>query len=387
MPYALYSESSGNAVWEQSGGNAFYNNGNVGIGTSIPTNLLELSSAAPKLYFNRENSTTNLSGLYWRSTSDNFEGAFVRNNASGGFELYSDITGGTPRLMITNEGRIGIGTTNPIYRMHIEDFIHSGQVFKCDNNQSQAYLSYDKIGVFGCGVTTPFGDGGTGVRGWGSHYGVKGDASYQGVGERYGVYGSAANGEGGNYGVYGYAGGFQGAQYGVYGKASSGWGVYFSGGLAGSGSKSAVVKTEDGPKAVYCQESPENWFEDFGSATIINGMARIALAGDFLQTVTINNEHPAKVFITPNARLGDWWVEKGDTHFILYSPEAKDGSAFDYRIVAKRKGYEDLRLEIVEDAYTDTCLYPTIDEVPDQFKEAWLEVNQKKESVLLINLK
>ncbi|MCF8403888.1 MAG: tail fiber domain-containing protein [Bacteroidales bacterium] len=87
--------------------------GNVGIGTSNPTNLLELSSVSPKLYFNHGSSTSNLSGLYWRSDADSFEGAFVRDNGTGAFELYSNISGGVPRMKITDEGEVGIGTEYP----------------------------------------------------------------------------------------------------------------------------------------------------------------------------------------------------------------------------------------------------------------------------------
>jgi hypothetical protein len=87
--------------------------GDVGLGTTTPTGKLELSSADPKLYFNRQESTTNYSGIYWRTTSDNFEGAFVRNNANGTFEFYTDLTGGSPRMVLTNSGYMGINITNP----------------------------------------------------------------------------------------------------------------------------------------------------------------------------------------------------------------------------------------------------------------------------------
>lgn len=98
--------------------------GNIGIGTTSPTNILELSSPSPKLYFNRQNSTTNLSGLYWRSTGDDFEGAFVRNNNSGDIELYTNISGGTPRMVITNAGNVGIVNPNPAYPLHMASGAH-----------------------------------------------------------------------------------------------------------------------------------------------------------------------------------------------------------------------------------------------------------------------
>jgi len=209
---------------------------------------------------------------------------------------------------------------------------------------------------------------------------VYGYSHWSGNDERYGVYGTAGSGADANYGVYGYGGVSPGnANYGVYGESYDGTGVYYSNGLAGTGTKSAVVKTEEGPRLVYCQESPENWFEDFGSSIINNGEAIVYIASDFLQTVTINSDHQFKVFITPNAKIGEWWVEKKDNYFILYAPDAMDGAAFDYRLVAKRKGFENQRLVHYECAYTDTYLYPSVNDVPEKFKKAWLSKNKERD--------
>jgi hypothetical protein len=65
-------------------------------------------------------------------------------------------------------------------------------------------------------------------------------------------------------------------------------------------------------------------------------------------------------------------VEKDNTGFILMAPEAPRGAQFDYRVVAKRKGYENLRLERAPAAYADHFLYPDIDEVPSQYREEWI---------------
>ncbi|MCP4713130.1 MAG: hypothetical protein GY869_31250, partial [Planctomycetes bacterium] len=118
--------------------NIFVSN-KLGIGTENPTNLLELSSSGPKMYFNREASVTDYSGFYWRSTADDFEGCFVRNHASGDFELYSDISGGTPRMVIKEAGNVGIGTTNPKGKLDVNGSIyqrggelHADYVFEPD---------------------------------------------------------------------------------------------------------------------------------------------------------------------------------------------------------------------------------------------------------------
>jgi hypothetical protein len=113
-----------------------------------------------------------------------------------------------------------------------------------------------------------------------------------------------------------------------------------------SGSKSAVISTRDyGRRAVYCTESPEVWFEDFGSSRLVNGRAHIELDPVFRQTVTINSQNPMKVFVTPTdgsaIALG---VTKGLTGFDVVGPAGSNAS-FDWRIVAKRAGYETHRLD------------------------------------------
>jgi hypothetical protein len=120
-----------------------------------------------------------------------------------------------------------------------------------------------------------------------------------------------------------------------------------SGNLACTGKKSAVVPVDGGARkvALYAVESPENWFEDAGSSQLSNGSAVISLESTFAQTV--NTEMDYHVFLTP----------KGDCEGLYVSNETPTGFevhelhnghsniAFDYRIMAKRKGYEQIRLE------------------------------------------
>ena len=56
--------------------------------------------------------------------------------------------------------------------------------------------------------------------------------------------------------------------------ASSGnWAVFGFGNIGATGTKSAVVPAGDGNGhlTLYCVESPECWFEDFGSARLSAG--------------------------------------------------------------------------------------------------------------------
>jgi hypothetical protein len=117
-----------------------------------------------------------------------------------------------------------------------------------------------------------------------------------------------------------------------------------SGDLLCSGSKSAVVGVGGRAVALYAVESPENWFEDFGSGRLVNGAATIALEPTFGQTVNTASEY--HVFLTPSGDCHGLYVaQKSPTSFeVRELGGGHSNIAFDYRIVARRKGYEQIRL-------------------------------------------
>jgi hypothetical protein len=119
-----------------------------------------------------------------------------------------------------------------------------------------------------------------------------------------------------------------------------------SGDLFCSGSKSAVVPVDGGSRkvALYAIEGPENWFEDAGSGQLSNGSARVDLDPTFAQTV--NTEMDYKVFPVPNGDCkGLYITQKTQTSFEVHELGGGTSSiTFDYRIMAKRKGYENVRL-------------------------------------------
>jgi hypothetical protein len=117
-----------------------------------------------------------------------------------------------------------------------------------------------------------------------------------------------------------------------------------------TGGKSAVVTTANyGQRLLYAVESPEIWFEEFGSGQLVNGRARIDLDPIFLQTVTVNEQHPLKVFITLTDECNGVFVKKGSDHFTVHElASGRSNATFDWRVVAKREGLEDVRLEQLE---------------------------------------
>jgi hypothetical protein len=116
-----------------------------------------------------------------------------------------------------------------------------------------------------------------------------------------------------------------------------------------TGSKSALIETASyGKRQLYAVESPENWFEDFGSAKLTDGQAVIVLDPIFVETV--NTDMTYHVFMTPNGDCLLSAVDKSETSFTVKQLFGQDHAcAFDYRIVARRKGYEKVRLAKTED--------------------------------------
>jgi hypothetical protein len=112
-----------------------------------------------------------------------------------------------------------------------------------------------------------------------------------------------------------------------------------------SGSFNPVVPIDGGARKVALPaiQSPKNWFEDFGSGQLVNGSAVVSLDSDFIQTV--NTAMDYKVFLTPNGDCNGLYVsQKTATSFEVHEVHAGASSvAFDYRIVALRKHYENMR--------------------------------------------
>ena len=119
-----------------------------------------------------------------------------------------------------------------------------------------------------------------------------------------------------------------------------------TGDLQCTGSKSAVVPVDNGSRkvALYAIESPQNWFEDFGSGQLSNGSTTVRLESTFAQTVNTGvNYH---IYLTPNGDCKGLYVsQKTPTAFEVHEMgKGASNVAFDYRIVAERKGYENVRL-------------------------------------------
>ncbi len=120
------------------------------------------------------------------------------------------------------------------------------------------------------------------------------------------------------------------------------------GDLLCAGTKSAIVEVEHDMRRMYAIESSEVWFEDFGAGELRDGVAVISLDPLFARTVSLDADY--HVYLTP---LGDcnglYVADKTATGFeVRELGGGVSNAGFDYRIVAKRMGYEDVRMEKVD---------------------------------------
>lgn len=113
------------------------------------------------------------------------------------------------------------------------------------------------------------------------------------------------------------------------------------------GTKSAAVPMQDGSMAkLFSVESPEVWFDDYGSARLTGGLAEVSLDAKFAQTVNPSTGY--HVFLTPKGDCKGLYVANETSTGFDVKELGGGGSSveFDYRIVAHRKGYETMRLPV-----------------------------------------
>jgi hypothetical protein len=119
-----------------------------------------------------------------------------------------------------------------------------------------------------------------------------------------------------------------------------------SGNLTCTGTAGGAVSVENGARKVetYSMQSAGNWFEDAGSGHLSHGAAHVDLEPVLAQTVNTGVEY--HVFLTPDGDCKGLYVSaKSSGGFDVRELGGGASSiSFEYRIMAKRKGYENVRL-------------------------------------------
>ena len=179
------------------------------------------------------------------------------------------------------------------------------------------------VGISGsAGAPSELDSADTGVYATGGYAGVKA------IGNSYGIYAVTRNPS------YGTAGYFEG-------DVSVARDLWVSGNFTViSKSKSVAIPFSDGShRRLYCMESPESWFEDFGEAKLVKGKAQVKLEREFRGVIETDSYH---VFVTPYGKSNGLYVSSRNRNGLVVEElnAGKSGVRFSYRIVGKRRDLE-----------------------------------------------
>ena len=96
-------------------------------------------------------------------------------------------------------------------------------------------------------------------------------------------------------------------------------------------------------RLLYCVESPESWFEDFGEARLINGRAQVRLERNFASLVSKDKYH---VFLTAYDDSNGLYISRRSSAGFEVREQhgGRSRVRFSYRIVAKRRDIAGKRL-------------------------------------------
>jgi hypothetical protein len=337
-----------------------------GNGASLTNvNASQLGSLAPAAFAQLASSNT--------FTSDNTISVSTTNSAltvtnvayaGGGINVYPNANGTGIYTTGGNEGVVALGGVYPlsgsggsgegVFGGSTTDSYLSPGILGLEQGKTQATVGVfgETDSVFGAGVygqNQAF-QSGTGSTVGGSA-GVWGDG---GSGGQIGVLGTADDQWAGlfqndgliNYTLQAFNSNSNGYPFSASNGSFNGCYIDALGDILCTGSKNALVPVEGGQRkvALAAIESPKNWFEDFGSERLSNGAAVIALEPEFAQTVNTDLEY--HVFLTPKGDCKGLYVAN-ETASSFEVHELGGGSSsvsFDYRIVALRKNFENIRL-------------------------------------------
>ena len=109
------------------------------------------------------------------------------------------------------------------------------------------------------------------------------------------------------------------------------------------GTKNAVVGTSSGARALYTEESAEVWFSDYGQGRLSNGVAHVALEPTFAETIALAPGY--HVFVQSYGDADLMVRHRTSAGFDVVRRGEGEDAEFSYRIVAKRRGFEQKRLE------------------------------------------
>ncbi|MFZ1688526.1 MAG: hypothetical protein WAU70_13945 [Flavobacteriales bacterium] len=271
------------------------NNGYVGINVAVPT-LAQLEVNSGTTFDAISGHSTNVGGYLGRETNIpipnqtplNGAGVYASNPAAGYASTFAQSTGAATVAAAVSFSSVWIANYGLV------------------DNASAIYNppgSYSQLNV----TNTTLGGDHNALRGYslrgtiagnpGFSIGVDGTGDAQNQ-DAIGVQGIAFTNTttraGGYFEGYNYAGVLQG--YAWVGTTAGG----IARKITGTAAVSEIIPTPNhGRIMLTCPESPEYWYQDYGSVELVNGQAHVDLDPILADIITVTAEYPVRVFCTP----------------------------------------------------------------------------------------
>ncbi|RZJ34338.1 MAG: hypothetical protein EOO51_10050 [Flavobacterium sp.] len=109
--------------------------------------------------------------------------------------------------------------------------------------------------------------------------------------------------------------------------------------IIGNGAVSTIVDGLNNDKVVmHCPETPENLFQDFGQAKLVNGRAHIEIDPILAKNILVDAQHPIKIFVQPEGECNGVYIanKSANSFDVIELQSGSSNISFSYSIIANR---------------------------------------------------
>jgi hypothetical protein len=313
-------------------------NGWIGIGTAAPTNILDVSSGTGDAIFGHSN---NVGGYLGRETNITFgtpvqtlqgAGVYANNPAAGYTSIYAQSAGAATVAANISFSDVWMASYNYVQNASAT---YNPSANYNQLNVTSTTLAGNQIALRGYMNRTVTGNPGYSI----GIQGIANSTNQDAFGVQGLAYGSTATRAGGYFEALNAASTSQAFAY--VGTTVGG----INRKITGTNAVSEIIPTPNhGRITMTAPESPEYWYQDYGTAEMINGRAHVDIDPILADIVIIDAQNPIRAFFTPQDMLnfnGAAIVNQTATGFdIVELNGGRNNGKVQYQIIVRPKtGY------------------------------------------------